>query len=165
MQNGGQSLVVEQLQVVSVEVVPDEHLAAAVGGVERLEDGLVAAADGVDGVDAGVSLQRPQGRLPDGGVEPVGVGLFDRTRPVERLLMVARNPISRSSSPRNTLRLSAISTSPLAVAEEPVDQVRRGGAGGSVVDADVGDALAQRDVGDQGDDGDPGLVELRDGVG
>ena len=35
-----------------------------------------------------------------------------RARPEERLLMVARNPISRSSSPRKTLRLSAISTSP-----------------------------------------------------
>jgi hypothetical protein len=35
-------------------------------------------ADGVDGVDAGVSLQRPQGRLVDRGVEPVGVGLFDQ---------------------------------------------------------------------------------------
>src|ERR1035437_3259017 len=53
----------------------------------------------------------------------------------------------------------------VAVAEESVDQVCRGGTGGSVVDADVGDALAQRNVGDQGDDGNPVLVEFRDGVG
>ena len=56
VQDGGQAFVVEQLQVVSVEIVSDEHLAASVGGVECLEDRLVAAADGVDGVDAGVAV-------------------------------------------------------------------------------------------------------------
>src|SRR5689334_25442863 len=35
VQDGGQAFVVEQLQVVPVEVVPDEHVAAPVGGVER----------------------------------------------------------------------------------------------------------------------------------
>ena len=54
VKDGGQAFVVEQLQVVSVEIVPDEHLAASVGDVEGLEDGPVATADGVDGVDPGV---------------------------------------------------------------------------------------------------------------
>jgi LacI family transcriptional regulator len=57
VQDRGQTFVVEQPQVVAVEVVADEHLAATVGGIERLENGLVAAADGVDGVDPGVPFQ------------------------------------------------------------------------------------------------------------
>src|SRR6478672_8352050 len=78
MQDGGQTSTADQLQVVPVETVPDEHVAAAVGGVERIEDGLVAAADGVDRLDAGVPLQGLQGRLLDGDVEAVGIGLLDQ---------------------------------------------------------------------------------------
>ena len=80
----------------------------------------------------------------------------------ESARIAARNPISRSSSPRNELLLKRhqhrAGSSPATG-----QQVGRGRARRPVVDADVGEATAQRDVGDEGDDRDACVHHPSDG--
>jgi hypothetical protein len=74
VEHGGQAARLEQFPVVAVQVVGDEGAAGAVPGVEGLQDGAVAAADRVDGVDVGVAVQGAERQPVDRGVQAVAVG-------------------------------------------------------------------------------------------
>ena len=73
IEHGGQAASLEQFPVVCVEVVRDERPAGAMPGVEGLEDGPVAAADRVNGLDVGMAVQGVERQLEDRGVPAVAV--------------------------------------------------------------------------------------------
>ena len=93
----------QQRNVVVVEVVCEVGPNVPAGAVERRQRGRVAAADGVHRVDRRIAMRaRRLTAAMQRGVESVGVGDdVDRTAAVRDVRSVARNPISRSSSPRN----------------------------------------------------------------
>ena len=102
--------VAQQPPVVGVEVVRDEDPAGAAEPLERRDGGGVAAADRVDGLHRRVALERVEHQSLVGRVDAVAVAhLDDAAGPDPR--SADRNPTSRSPSPRNTVRLSVISTS------------------------------------------------------
>ena len=74
VEHGGQAARLEQFPVVGVQVVRDERPAGAVPCVEGVEDGPVAAADRVHGLDVGVAVQGVEREQVYGSVESVGVG-------------------------------------------------------------------------------------------
>ena len=164
VENCGDPPVLDQRQVVPVKIVGDEHPALPVHELEGVQDRLVSSADGVDRGDLGVFTKNGDGLVADGRVDPVGVGGFDEgaaTSPFPHrgsethlaLLLTAK----RATAQRHQDRV--------VVCGEPlVHEVRRGRAGGPVVDADIGDSLAQGDVGDQRDHRNPGVVQPSDRI-
>ena len=76
VEHGGQPARLEQFAVVPVQVVCDERPARAPPSVEGVEDGPVAAADGVHGLDVLVPVQGVEREPVDRRVEPVAVGDF-----------------------------------------------------------------------------------------
>src|SRR4029077_16563328 len=71
VEHGGQPARLQQLAVVPVQVVRDERPAGAAPRVEGVEDGPVAAADGIHGLDVGVPVQGVERQPVYRGVEAV----------------------------------------------------------------------------------------------
>src|SRR6476620_9730855 len=154
----------DEREVVAVEVVGHEGPALPPEDVEGVEDRPVAATDGVDRGDVGVLSEEGDGLVADGVVEAVRVGGLDQSattgtgthrRPEAHLafLLAAKRTATQSHQDCAVL-----------VPEPLVDEVGSGRPGCTVVDADIGDALTEGDVGDQGYYRDAGVVESRDRV-
>jgi hypothetical protein len=137
--------------------VRDERPAGAVAGVEGIQDGPVAAADRVDGLDVGVPVQGVEREPVHGAVQAVAVR--DLRQGAVRPLLPDRGPEADLAFLLAAEHAAAQRDQDAAVplAEPLVDEVGRGGAGRTVVHSDVGHPLAERQVGDQRDDGDAGL--------
>ncbi len=140
----------QQGDVVLVEVVRDEH--RALPGAERVEHRAVAAADRVDRAHVGMGVEDGRDAPAHGVVQALGVGHDDQPAAAQR----------RTEAPLAFLltaeRAAGEGDEDVAgrVAEPLVDEVGGGRARRVVVDADVGQAPARRDVGDQRDHRDAG---------
>ena len=142
-----------------VQVVADEHRARTAEGVERGHGGDVAAADGVDGADLRVLGQRRQDEPVLGVVEASALGDVDEAA-------VGLEPGHGVAEADLAFLLAAEGGAAEGdehgagpIVQPLAEQVGGGGAGGAVVHADVGEAAAAGDVGDQGDDRDAGIGE------
>ena len=112
VEHGRDALPAQQGQVVCVEVVGDEGGDPSSGALEREGGRRVAATDGVGRVDRRVLLEHGGDRLEHCGAAPF-VSVTSRTaRSGAIWRIVARKPISRSSSPRKAELLTVTSTVP-----------------------------------------------------
>ncbi len=154
MQDRGHKVPAQQRPVVGIEVVCDEHGRPQPGCLERRERRPVASADGIDGVDPRVLLERCRDRLVHRRIEPVGVG--ERAdHPLRRGLVQgldeAGDPLLLAVE-----RRAALGDQHVAGRAGPVvDEVRRGRAGRTVVHPGVRRPRAAGHVGDVGDGRDP----------
>jgi nucleoid-associated protein YgaU len=112
VQHGREASVPKQFDVVLVEVVGEVGAHGPPGPVEGGQGGGVPTADGVDGIDRWVAVERVSGGGEQRGVETVRVGDLVNRPSRGQAPQCRRNPISRSSSPRNTLRLTVTRTVP-----------------------------------------------------
>src|SRR4051812_43881482 len=162
VQHGRDLATAKQGGVVAVEVVGDEWCRCSTHLPEGVEDGGVAAADGVDGSDVVVIMEGSCDGGEHRGVEAVGLGdISDGSVGGQGPHGGAESHLAFFLTPE-TAAAQGDEDRGGGIVQHASDEVGGGGSGGAVVDADVADPSAEGEVSHEGDCRDALVVETID---